>query len=295
MANEILKPVDARQYSGLRIAFGALAFGTILYLLKKATFYYSSGGWLPLSAFEKVSNPYLWSILKYFESPLSVHIFFVFMLLSSLAMTVGWWSRTSTIFTFIGFVSIYNRNPATDYGGDSVLRVILFYLCLAPVGEAWSVDAYRKGIKKIPQVVGWPLFLIRFQVCVIYFTTGLLKLQGTYWLNGNALSLALVNPTYAKFNLYFLRNIPGMRLFLKICSWITLAWEVLFPVLILNKWSRYIAIGIGLVVHLGIILLMKIHWFGYLMIATYISFLPVEFFDWLEGAIRLLTSRRVKT
>jgi hypothetical protein len=285
MANKILKPVDARQYGALRIAFGALAFGTVLYLFKKATFYYSGEGWLPLSAFEKISNPYLWSVLKYFESPLSVHIFFGFMLLSSLAMTVGFWSRTSTILTFIGVVSIYNRNPATDYGGDSVLRVILFYLCLAPVGEAWSVDAYRKGIKRAPQVVGWPLLLIRFQVCVIYFTTGLLKLQGTLWLNGNALSLALVNPTYSKFNLYFLRNVPGMRIFLRICSWVSLAWEILFPVLILNKWSRYVAIGIGLVVHLSIILLMKIHWFGYLMIATYISFLPLGFFDWIERRV----------
>lgn len=227
MADKILKSVDPRRYAALRIAFGALAFGTILSLFWKSTFYYSGEGWLPLAAFSKVTSPYLWSVLKYFESPLSVHIFFILALLASLAMTIGWRSRLTTVLTFIGFVSIYNRNPAVDDGGDMVLRVMLFYLCLAPVGAAWSLDTYKKKIPK--EVAGWPLFLIQFQVCVIHFVTGLNQLQGSYWLRGDATSLILANPSYARFSFYFLRSILGMSIFLKIWTWVVLAWEVTFP------------------------------------------------------------------
>jgi len=274
--------VDARHYGALRILFGAFAFGTILYLFQKSTFYYSAEGWFPLQAYQNLKNPYLWSVLKYFDSPLSVHIFFVFMLIASLAMTVGWWSKTSTIITFIGFVSIYNRNPTVVYGGDSVLRVILFYLCFAPVGKAWSVDAYKNGEKSNPPQFSWPLLLIQIQVCIIYFVTGLTKLHGTYWINGHALSLILANPTYAKFNFYFLRNIPGIEFFLKICTWLILAWELLFPALIFNKKTRDLAIGIGVFINIGIILFLKMHFFGYLMMASYISFLQAKFFDGVE-------------
>ena len=42
-----------------------------------------------------------------------------------------------------------SRNWLNTYGGDAVLRLMLFYLGLAPTGAAWSIDAllrrYRAG------------------------------------------------------------------------------------------------------------------------------------------------------
>jgi predicted DCC family thiol-disulfide oxidoreductase YuxK len=126
---------------------------------------------------------------------------------------------------------------------------------------------------------------------VIYCTTGLAKLHGRDWLNGSALAMTLMNPIFVRFDFSWIQNSSFAASFLRFMTWKTLAWEIFFPVLVFaHRYTRWLALLIGVMVHGGIILLLQIHWFGYLMIGSYICFLP----NGLFRAIEVQTRRKLR-
>jgi len=298
----LFKEIDARHYAALRIIFGTLAFLTLLGLIGESTFYYADDGWFPIKLAVDITNKKEWTLLHTITSPVGVKLFFLAAMAASISMAVGFYSRLASWVTFICIVSLHSRNWLNTYGGDAVLRLMLFYLGLSPSGLAWSADSlikrFRAGALRLekgeapprfgrsaPAVPApvWPLRLMQIQVCLIYFTSGLAKLHGVDWLNGSALGLALLNPIFAKYNFSWIQTSSIAAFFIRVSTWMTLIWEISFPLLVVaHRWTRWLAIAIGIAVHGGIILFMQIHWFGYLMIGTYVSLLPSGAFRWLE-------------
>jgi hypothetical protein len=92
----------------------------------------------------------------------------------------------------IGIVSLHHRNPLILHGGDTVLRICVLYLAIAPSGAACSLDRLRaiwKGERDAsPQLISmWPQRLIAFNVAVVYFTTFWHKAGfGDAWRDGSA-------------------------------------------------------------------------------------------------------------
>ncbi|HUP56511.1 MAG TPA: DCC1-like thiol-disulfide oxidoreductase family protein [Bdellovibrionota bacterium] len=309
----LFKEIDARQYAALRIAFGALALFTFLGVAPEAAFYYSDNGWFPLKLAIEITNRNEWTILHSITSPTGVGIFFAVAIAASLAMTFGFLSRLASWVTFLCIVSIHSRNWLNTYGGDAVLRLMVFYVALSPSGLAWSIDAlvgrFREGaaaldrgdrnLERFQRPPGlrmapvWPLRLIQAQLCLIYFTTGMAKLHGVDWLNGNALGLVLLNPIFTRWDFSWIQGNHAFATAIMLMTWVTLAWEVGFPILILSRWGRWIAIAIGVGVHGGIITMLQIHWFGYIMIASYICLLPNDLFRRVEVLARREIRRRL--
>src|SRR6185295_14608113 len=97
---------------------------------------------------------------------------------------------------------------------------------------------------------------------------------------------------YARFHFDWIRSSPLAESVLRLLTWTSLVWETFFPVLMLNRWTRLLSIAIGVGVHGGIIGLMQIHWFGQIMIATYLSILPNDLFRKAEELARKQLRRR---
>jgi len=77
------------------------------------------------------------------QSPATVYILFTLLMLALLSLTVGWWTRTSTLLAWVLTVSFLNRLPWVTNGGDNQFRLALFYLLFSPSGITWSLDARR--------------------------------------------------------------------------------------------------------------------------------------------------------
>ncbi len=64
------------------------------------------------------------------------------------AFAVGFWTRVTSVLALIVFLSVVNRAPMITGCTESVLAVVMLYLCLAPCGQRFSIDAWlaaRKG------------------------------------------------------------------------------------------------------------------------------------------------------
>jgi hypothetical protein len=255
---------------------------------------FSDAGWLPANLILRTRSYPSWSVLFWITSPWAVRLVFAALAVSALAFVVGFRTRVAGWVCLIGLVSIEARNHLVIYGGDMVLRSMFFYLALAPCGIAWSVDAWRAGrdLDQATPVDSWPLRLIQFQIAVIYFSTGMAKLHGLEWIEGNALALVMSNPIVARADWSWIFSHSWAVNLSRFMTWTVLEWEILFPVLMLNRISRFLAIALGILFHLGMLLTLQLHWFSQIMIASYLAFVPDS---WLIGTLPRLKRLRYGT
>src|SRR6266498_3349923 len=109
---------------------------------------------------------------------------------------------------------------------------------------------------------------LQVHLCIIYFSTGLAKIRGIQWRNGEAIWRALMQPQFSVFDMSWLASIP---LIPKLAAWSILLLEIAYVVLIWPKRSRVIwLMGISLL-HLSIGLLMGLWLFATIMIIMNIT------------------------
>lgn len=286
--------IDVRQLAALRIASSAIALATLIGLWGEAQYFLSYDGTFA-PQFASPHSP-SWSVLSYFNigNAAGLDLFFSLSIFSCLLFMFGMGTRISAFLTFVALVSCFTRNPHMTYGGDVVLKILVFYLALSPCGRAWSLDSIilrnRIGSKSVE---AWPLRLIQFHIALLYFMAGWGKLHYVEWIQGTAIASILSNPHYSFFWEFFRKwNASDFSGLLAIPTWIVAFFEVFFPVLIIYPKSRPIAIAIGLVLHLSITVLMKLYLFGPVMLTAYLALLPNPWFSKLER-VRLPRFRKI--
>lgn len=264
------KSIDARQYATLRIAFGGLSFIYLIQLLPYVKTQFSGLGWLGSIQQIAIQNGGTWSL---FFLPVTSHaVLFAYAIvilgtLASFLLMIGWQSRLAAFITWLVWVSLWNRNPLLLDGDDAVLKVMSFYLMLSPCGNCWSIDAYFH--KKQERVAVWPLRLIQFQIALIYFVSGWVKFHSPEWLDGTIMQYVLVHPQYSRWDGWTIINHSLMTALLAGLAAFIRWWELLFPVLLLNPYTRKLSLQIGILFHVGLLLTMNLRGFPIIMLSMY--------------------------
>jgi Vitamin K-dependent gamma-carboxylase len=108
------------------------------------------------------------------------------------------------------------------------------------------------------------------QVLLVYITAALYKLGGTQWLEGSALYYTMHIDLYDRLHLknFFAAHI-GIT---KALTWIGLAYQVFFPIVIWFRSIRKITLAIGIAFHLFIAMAIGLVGFGLAMMVCYILF-----------------------
>jgi Vitamin K-dependent gamma-carboxylase len=267
--------IDARQYAALRIAFGGLSVVYFFGLLPYVETQFSGAGWL--GELRQIANQNGGSWSLFFipigkNANLLAYAIVVLGLVSAFLMAIGWRSRLSACITWLVWVSLWNRNPLLFDGDDAVLKIMCFYLMLSPCGNAWSIDAYLH--KKPQQVAVWPLRLMQFQIALLYFVSGWVKFHSQEWLDGAVLQYVLIHPHYSRWDGWFIIDNPIISPLLIGLAWFIRWWESLFPVLLLNPYTRKLSLIIGILFHVGLLLTMNLRWFAVIMISLYLALIP---------------------
>jgi hypothetical protein len=165
--------------------------------------------------------------------------------------------------------------------------LIAFYLMLAPTGAALSVDRWRTAADRFwefPLRAPWALRLIQVQLSVVYLSTLWLKVQGTTWNNGTAVSFAQRLTDLARFPIPpFVFHSATIS---NLLTYGTLLIEGSVPILIWNRRLRPYVAAIGISLHVAIGYSMRVGFFSMAMITLYLSFLDP---DWASE--RLLAVR----
>jgi hypothetical protein len=278
------EPVSTSTLGLLRIAFGLVTLIWTLTLAPDLRAFYTSSGILP-------SQPHVawtWGLLEHSSSlPLVVGVFLL-LVIGAIGMCVGCWTRLSSLVVFIGLMSFERRDPWVLNTGDWLLRILAFYLLLAPAGAALSVDRfvrYRERFWEAPLRSPWVVRLIQIQLSAVYLFSVWAKVQGTTWNNGTAVSYALRIGDFSRVDLP--HAIASSALLSNFLTFGTLATEFSIAILVWNRKARFWVLGAGVLMHLFIDATMLVGLFTYEVFIAYLAFIPEDTADALIAKIRV--------
>ncbi|MFE6175108.1 HTTM domain-containing protein [Streptomyces sp. NPDC056464] len=73
---------------------------------------------------------------------------YVFAVLTSVLLLLGWRTRTMSVLFMVGVLSLQNRSIFMGDGGDNVLHLMCVYLVFARCGQVWSLDERRARLAR---------------------------------------------------------------------------------------------------------------------------------------------------
>lgn len=136
------RPVDLRVCALIRIAYAALVLVWLAVLYPDLTQWYSEAGTIPLAVARKMMPGSGWTLLALRpHSHLWLITAYTMALAHTLLLLVGLGSRLNAAAVFVWLVSFCNRNEMILDSGDTVFRLVGFFLILMPCGACWSLDA----------------------------------------------------------------------------------------------------------------------------------------------------------
>ena len=208
------------------------------------------------------------------------HVFdaaYVLTIIVGLLLMVGFWTRASTILVLFLWLSLYVSNPFVGSGGDAVLRMVLLYMCVVDSGRYWSVDEWlrrRRGriVRRTPAwwsatVHNVALVLIIHQVVMVYVASALWKVQSPLWTGGTAVYYPLQTEAYSPW-LDYIHLLTDHGWIVASASYTAIGVQLLVPVLLMFRPTRFFAVVTLTGMHLGIGILMGILYFSLVMIAV---------------------------
>lgn len=213
-------------------------------------------------------------------------MFYLVVIAAGVAFVLGWRARLTGALFLFGAIQILQMNPLVGDQGDNIIRIGLFLILLTECSAVWSLDARRRARRQAASEPGrWEtlmssppvvttrtllhngaVLILGAQLITIYASAGMYKVAGNGWRMGSAIAYPLRGDEY--------RVWPALNDL--VTSWGLLVWAVTyfavflqlyFPVLLLNKLTRRMALIAVLMLHLGIAVLMGLPWFTLGMVA----------------------------
>ena len=243
---------------------------------------------------ESVADAKSWpSFLGLYEQlgPVGFDLAYIATIVFAVLMMVGYRTRASSILTLLLWMSLYVANPFVGSGGDAVLRMVLLYLCFTDAGLRWSLDArLRSGRGEIrPLMPVWvtatlhnlAMILIIHQVVMVYVASAFWKLQSPVWRDGTAVYYPLQTDAYSPWN-DWLQPIYAQGLVITSATYLAIVVQLFFPVLLIYRPTRFLALILITGMHLGIGIFMGILYFSLVMIA--VDMILVSDASWTRAA-----------
>lgn len=270
----------------MRIGFAGLTIVSILLYLPDYSYTFGEGSrWGEAQYRPSGVNDYIWPISLLFsrsDPDWLTYLKLAVLLAVAVAYLLGWRMRIISPLFVILWLGYASTNPLVlNTGHYQTFRVMLLFLLLADTSRRWSLDARRRRItgmehpltlrgRALPRWVpvlanNTAVILIGAQLCIIYITSALWKLQGTMWTEGIA--------AYYPLRLEQFILIPWLNDIawqvtpaILIASWMSVYMQLLFPLTLLNRWTRIVGLIAITGMHASIGILMSLPFFSLVMI-----------------------------
>ena len=265
-----------------RIVFGLAMLGLLLANFGTRLYTFGSGAaWNGEAVDPQSAFPKIW-LFSLFHSLVGNDALFTAAYIGLIALValfiVGWRFRVVAPLVFIGWVSFIELNDTVGDQSDNMSRIALLLFLFADPAARWSFDAARRARKgewfpagSGPAQIGTvlhnlALVALAAQVFMVYVSGGLYKAQGAPWAGG----WAVYNPLHTQ------RFGPWPELselltswgpMVAIASWGSILLQIAFPLLLLIRPTRLIALVSIITFHIAIGIAMGLPWFSLTMIA----------------------------
>ncbi|MEU5100518.1 HTTM domain-containing protein [Streptomyces sp. NPDC020996] len=309
------RPVALYATSVLRIGYGLLY---LVFLLRefphRGEIWGPDAAWTPALAARLFDQTGWYSFLILSDSRAYFELCYAGALVTSALFMLGWRTRATSVLFAVVVTSFHARSIFMTDGGDNLVLLMSLYLVLTACGRRWSLDA-RRTRRRTARAADAPerlrssslmeiraardtlttvvhncgVFVIAAQVCFLYGSAGLYKVQGSLWADGTALHYVL--------NLELFQPWPALSHFLDrfpigiaVISYLTVLTQVAFPFVLFGR-LKYPVLVLLLSMHAGIAVLLGLPVFSGAMIIADAVFLPDCFYTRLPRLGRR-TARR---
>jgi predicted DCC family thiol-disulfide oxidoreductase YuxK len=274
------RPADPTALGLIRVIVGLLAFWSLLVFGLDLDDYFGAQGWADptvIGPMGRRQHPLGWSFWFLIPDGWLRSVWLLCLVVLAL-YTAGLFSRTTGVLAWVIIVSTVRRLPIALFGFDQILSTLALYLAASfASGQAVSLDRFFKrwraaravarqakppgstgGRRVSPEDPGVPhptisanlaLRLIQLHLVFIYAMAGLAKIQGPSWWSGMALWGTLTAGEFVTRDFTWISRWPTLINFLTHAS---LAFELLYPVLIWIRVTRPLLIAGAVILHVGI-------------------------------------------
>lgn len=275
LRERLARPVDAAGLAAFRVLFGAaLGVGLLRFV---ANGWISSQYVTPTFFFK---YPGFEWIRPWPETGMYLHYGVLAVL--AFCIAAGFAYRAAALLFTLGFAWV-QLIDVTNYLNHYYLVVLLgLLLSVLPLHRCASVDAWRRPSLRSATVPAWVLYLLRFQVAVVYVNAGRAKLSADWLLHAQPLGIwmnarsgtPLVGPLLTE---------PWVPFAM---SWAGFLFDTFIVALLLMRRTRLVAYALVVVFHLLTHLFFEIGLFPFLMMIAALLFFPPEWPRTLWARVR---------
>jgi hypothetical protein len=287
------KPQPAYTLGLVRMGFGAVMVLWALTLLPNLYELFGHHGVMP----QRPSRPFTVNILDLCTSDHKLLLAWTVLLLSSIALTVGWHTRIASILVFVLVYSFVQGYREAFNAGDALLGIEALVLALAgsSPGAALSLDQRREtGLFWSAQCrAPWPTRLLQVQLSLVYLANVRAKVSGETWVDGTAVSYAWRRDL--SFSYFPAPHwLYDSALLVNVATWSALVIELSLGVLIWNRRCRPWVLLVGVGMHLSIMLTMDVAFFSFAVFVAYLAFVSPDAVRRLPEMLKRLVARRAR-
>lgn len=275
--------LDLRSLALVRILLALLLLADLAVRATALEAHYSDSGLFPVSDLYQVGFPAIVSLFALSGHPGYVAFVFILNALVLLALLLGWKTRWTTFWCWLFLLSLHNRNNTILNGGDTWLRLTLFWAMFVPWARYWSLDALdpiEEEAEEESSYFGVSSLAFVSQVFLVYLFAGLFKTGSSWWTDASAVKLTMLANEWSGEWAYYLLYYPDLM------EWLTRSvfWLELF-----GPWLLFTPIAFGPVrtflvfsffsFHFGLYLFMELGFFPVVGMVCVLSLLPNWFWE----------------
>jgi hypothetical protein len=177
-------------------------------------------------------------------------------------LLAGYQTRAAAIIAWLLHLSLKTSGSASAYGVFEFATIALFYCTVLPVGAALSLDA-TTSTRDVSFQSKLGIRVLQIHLCIVYLSSGIEKIRGEQWRNGEAIWRAVMRPRFAPADFSWLAGVPALAV--AIC-WATLAVELGYAVFVWPRRTRRLWALATIGMHAGIAVVLGLWSFSALMI-----------------------------
>ncbi|HWA99908.1 MAG TPA: hypothetical protein VG713_15525 [Pirellulales bacterium] len=249
-------PSDPLTVSLLRLLTGLLATWTLVTYTWDLDRLLGAQGFIPLADLKTLvdqrdlqsglSGAYRFSYFDYLTTPGQLRAAHAVSIAVVAAYTLGLFSRVTSVAAWFIMLSYFHRTAIVTSQFEAVLVFLMLYLCLGPSGAYLSIDRWLKRRRSPAAATLAPLSsaatislrLIQVHTCAMIVMMVLAKMYGDVWWNGTAMWWMMLNSPERIVDLRSWGSHFLGKYVLNAWTHAQVLLELLFPVLVWQRWAR---------------------------------------------------------
>lgn len=251
------------------------------FLFSKPDGFYPTKSWKEYRVYRQII-PYLYGI-KFLENSTFYHKCLYFgLFFFGLCSAIGLLTNISSFLFFLCFITLSMRIMFINgCAGDLFAKVMTFSLIFVDTGSVWSLDSLLGISSNLKIVDAWSFRLVQLHLITCYIYSAYHKLEDYSWSKGNAFKQSVFSKNWCRIDQWFFPNFlrePYIsffqnRLVGKLGNLATVFGEFFTGFFYLFSETRYLAMSMAIMFHLGTIVFLRLGHFGGTLILANLFYL----------------------